>query len=208
MHLKKWFLGLCLIVLVVGEIFLFSANQQKSAALVALRVAKQAAEQSRADLEQLKIFNATQSSDDARLRAENQSLSQKIAQLQNDNSRLQKANRQLSQQLQSTAASAQQQQEQLQQIAAENQARAEQQQSEADAERNQCINNLRQIDAAKQEWALEKGKTADYVPTEQDIVEIAAYIKGGMPVCPSGGIYTIGAIGEPPSCSIHGVFQP
>jgi hypothetical protein len=128
--------------------------------------------------------------------------------LQNDNGRLQKANQQLSQQLDATSASAQQQQEQLQQIAAENQARAAQQ-SDADAERNQCINNLRQIDAAKNQWALELNKPNGAVPTEQDI---SPYIKldanGNIPKCPSGGIYTIGAIGEAPSCSVHGTFAP
>src|ERR1700734_3635572 len=171
MHLKNWFLGLCLIVLVVGECFLFSANQQKSHALAQARASQQDASQARTELEQLKFSNAAQNLDDSRLRSENQSLSKKLLQMQTDNGQLQKANQQLSQELDATSASAQQQQEQLQQIAAENQARAAQQ-SDADAERNQCINNLRQIDAAKQEWALEKGKTQDYVPTEQDIIEI------------------------------------
>jgi hypothetical protein len=71
------------------------------------------------------------------------------------------------------------------------------------------MNILRQIYAAKQEWALENNKSAGAIPTEQDI---APYIKldanGNIPRCPSGGIYTIGAVGEPPSCSIHGTFQP
>jgi competence protein ComGC len=67
---------------------------------------------------------------------------------------------------------------------------------------NGCINNLRQIDAAKNEWALENGKT-NCVVAENDI---KPYIKldsnGNLPKCPAGGIYTIGRIGEDPKCSI------
>jgi hypothetical protein len=65
---------------------------------------------------------------------------------------------------------------------------------------NACLNNLRQIDAAKNQWALEKrGKTGD-VPTLQDLTP---YLKNGVfPACPAGGTYTIGAVGNDPACSI------
>lgn len=76
---------------------------------------------------------------------------------------------------------------------------ANQQQIEA---QNRCINNLRQLDAAKQQWALENNKTADAVPQPQ---EIAVFIKDGqLPLCPAGGIYTLNAVGQPPVCSIPG----
>lgn len=68
------------------------------------------------------------------------------------------------------------------------------------AQMNACINNLRQIDAAKNEWALEGGKKPGDVPTEQDL---KPYFKNGtFPTCPAGGTYTIGAIGNVPTCSI------
>jgi outer membrane lipoprotein-sorting protein len=74
------------------------------------------------------------------------------------------------------------------------------------SQRNVCINNLRQIDAAKNEFALEKGKANGTVVTEDDI---APYIMGGkMPTCPSGGKYTIGKVGETPTCSIPGHALP
>ncbi len=67
---------------------------------------------------------------------------------------------------------------------------------------NGCINNLRQIEAAKEEWALENGKTNGIV-TESDI---KPYIKldsnGNLPKCPAGGTYIIGNVGEDPKCSI------
>jgi hypothetical protein len=67
---------------------------------------------------------------------------------------------------------------------------------------NACVNNLRQIDAAKQEWALENGKTNGVV-IESDIKPyIKLDSKGNIPKCPQGGAYTIGRLGEDPKCSI------
>jgi outer membrane lipoprotein-sorting protein len=74
------------------------------------------------------------------------------------------------------------------------------------SQRNACINNLRQIDAAKNEWALEKGKANGTLVTEADITP---YIMGGvLPKCPAGGTYTIGKVGEKPTCSIPGHELP
>jgi len=70
-----------------------------------------------------------------------------------------------------------------------------------------CINNLRQIDGAKNEWALENGKTNGDACTENDI---KPYIKldsnGNIPKCPQGGTYTVGRVGEDPKCSI-GIYD-
>jgi hypothetical protein len=63
---------------------------------------------------------------------------------------------------------------------------------------NRCIDNLRIIDAAKQEWALDNKKTTNDVPTWNDILPMMRT----MPICPDGGTYTIGRVGEPPTCSI------
>jgi len=74
---------------------------------------------------------------------------------------------------------------------------------------NACINNLRQIDGAKNEFALEKGKKKGDPVTEADI---KPYLKldanGNLPKCPAGGKYTIGKVGEPPTCSIAGHTLP
>jgi hypothetical protein len=71
---------------------------------------------------------------------------------------------------------------------------------------NTCINNLRQIDAAKQQWALENDKTADTIPPAQDLLQYLSNMV--FPVCPSGGTYTINAVGVPPTCSIPGHVLP
>jgi prepilin-type N-terminal cleavage/methylation domain-containing protein len=66
------------------------------------------------------------------------------------------------------------------------------------AQKNACINNLRQIDGAKEQWALEQKKnTGDTVVS----ASINSYIKNGAPSCPASGTYTYGAIGTNPTCS-------
>jgi hypothetical protein len=68
------------------------------------------------------------------------------------------------------------------------------------AQRNACINNLRMLDGAKQQWALENKKEAADTPTES---EIRIYFPNRpFPVCPAGGSYTINAVGADPACSI------
>ncbi len=54
----------------------------------------------------------------------------------------------------------------------------------ATAQQNACINNLRQLDAVKQQWALEKNKTATDVPTQEDLMPFLRK----WPVCPQGAL--------------------
>jgi len=79
-------------------------------------------------------------------------------------------------------------------------------QAKVAAQRNGCINNLRQIDAAKQQWALEKNKQSDAVPTATDLAPYL--IKEKLPRCPQGGIYTLGPVNESPKCSHPGHVLP
>jgi RNA polymerase sigma factor (sigma-70 family) len=76
--------------------------------------------------------------------------------------------------------------------------------AEADlARRNACINNLRQIDGAKQQYALENKLTAtDFVTSEN--IQPYFHPRNGKPVCPSGGTYTLGRLDAAPTCSIPG----
>jgi len=70
------------------------------------------------------------------------------------------------------------------------------------SQQNACINNLRQIDSAKEQWAMANRKMDG---EEADIDGISEYIKGNrLPTCPGGGTYTVGAIGEMPTCSKPG----
>jgi prepilin-type N-terminal cleavage/methylation domain-containing protein len=70
------------------------------------------------------------------------------------------------------------------------------------AQTNACINNLRQIDGAKEQWALEKKKNDADACLSTDV---APYIKGNaMPKCPASGVYAVNAIGNNPTCDKNG----
>jgi prepilin-type N-terminal cleavage/methylation domain-containing protein len=68
------------------------------------------------------------------------------------------------------------------------------------AQKNACINNLRQIDGAKEQWALENKKSAGSAISDTTVID--AYIKGGAPACPGGGSYTYGNVDANPTCSL------
>lgn len=67
---------------------------------------------------------------------------------------------------------------------------------------NACINNLREIQAAKNEWALEKNKDGGDVPTESDLTPYLA--NGKFPTCPAGGTYSINAVTNDVTCTVPG----
>jgi prepilin-type N-terminal cleavage/methylation domain-containing protein len=69
------------------------------------------------------------------------------------------------------------------------------------SQQNACINNLRQIDGAIQEWALEQKKDTSSTVVESDITP---YLKNSV-VCPAGGTtfansYTITDVATVPTC--------
>jgi chromosome segregation ATPase len=217
-NIKSWFLRLLVVAFLASVVLLFLANSQKNAALVSLNESKQQAEDLQSQLDHLKSsIAAAQSAELSKLRADNLDLPRlrnEVTLMQATNIQLRASNRKLTQQLQTILTTAQDQQSQLEKLAAENQqeraavkqAGAAIQQADAEAARNQCINNLRQIDAAKNEWALENNKPANTVPTAQDLLP---YLSNNIfPVCPSGGTYTIGTVGEVPACSIPGHALP
>ena len=100
MNLKRWFLWLCLAVIVVGEVMLYRANQQRDDARVERDTARHEAQVALADLEQFKASAAAaQGAEGDRLRQANQNLTQAITRLKSETNRLQQASRQLTQQL-------------------------------------------------------------------------------------------------------------
>jgi prepilin-type N-terminal cleavage/methylation domain-containing protein len=70
------------------------------------------------------------------------------------------------------------------------------------AQQNACINNLRQIDGAKEQAALARHWSDNEAPVTTIVNE---YIKGNStPTCPAAGNYTYGIIGQSPSCNFQG----
>jgi len=72
------------------------------------------------------------------------------------------------------------------------------------AMRNGCINNLRQIDAAKQQWALANQKSDTAVPTAAELDTVLTEMKMADMKCLKQGTYTINAVNESPTCSVAG----
>ncbi|HSY74511.1 MAG TPA: type II secretion system protein [Dongiaceae bacterium] len=76
----------------------------------------------------------------------------------------------------------------------------------ATSQANACINNLRQIDAAVNEWAMENGKASG--TTIGSVTTVSSYIKlnsgNSIPQCPASGTYSVGSVGDVPqvSCSL------
>jgi len=65
-----------------------------------------------------------------------------------------------------------------------------------------CINNLRLINAAKQQWALDNQKPSGALLIAADL---EPYLKtNALPTCPAGGVYTINPVGYAPLCNIPG----
>jgi type II secretory pathway pseudopilin PulG len=84
--------------------------------------------------------------------------------------------------------------------------------SRANTQANACINNLRQIDGAMQQFAIENmKKVGDPVSFPSDLTP---YIKlnssSQIPACPANGNYTVAAVGIDPSvlCSLGTTVSP
>ena len=205
MNFKRWFAWLCLALMLVAEFFLFRAIREKEAVQVQLRELQLQNSQLQKDLDELKNSNAgLQAAEIARLRKQNEIYTNRLAQSQLEIARLEEVFSQSTQSLATARTALQLQQEHLQQLQTENK-------MVTDAglsiiQRNECINNLRVIDAAKQQWALDKNATLDAVPTVKDLLPY--FRDGTFPVCPSGGTYSINSVTELPTCSIPGHVLP
>ena len=69
---------------------------------------------------------------------------------------------------------------------------------------NACVNNLRQLDGAQQQRALENHKASTDVATWDNI---RPYLKE-IPKCSDGGTYSLGRVIDPPTCSIGSTREP
>ena len=80
----------------------------------------------------------------------------------------------------------------------------------ATSQANACINNLRQIDAAASQFALEQGKTTGSSISFPG--DLTPYIKlnsnSSIPGCPANGTYTETTVGTVPTCSLGTSVTP
>jgi hypothetical protein len=74
-----------------------------------------------------------------------------------------------------------------------------------------CKINLQILGEAKHSWVIKNHKSDNDAPTWDDLKQDLQAYEGqmwwtnGRPICPKGGIYTLGHAGEPVRCSVHGV---
>jgi len=75
---------------------------------------------------------------------------------------------------------------------------------------NACINNLRQIDAAANQFTLINHLTnGDRINFPNDLTPYIKLNKAGkIPSCPSSGIYYVGRVGKAPICSLGTTVTP
>jgi hypothetical protein len=225
MKLKTLFPWLCVLGSLAGLAWFYSASQKKDVELATLRADSEQLQQLRAELEEAKKVLPQKESDElARLRRDHDELLRlrnEVGQLRGDKQQLsgqvqaaqaQAANAQAQAQAQAEAlrsarmapAPTPQQQAAAQALAARYgvQPAADTEQAKAGA----CMNNLRLIDGAKQQWAAEKQKPTGAILTAADLLP---YLPNKtLPNCPGGGVYTLNPVGFGAICNIPGHAAP
>lgn len=206
---------LCVVGLIIGLGWLCFAGHKKDVELAALRGDREELQQVRAELQEIKGRAQVASDEVVRLRKDKEDL----LRLRNEVGELRKEKQQLAAQVQAAQAQANASRSnpatQATTQAAEQQGESHHAQTRAlavrygldpslatkeDQQAFECITNLRQIDGAKQQWALDNRRSAEALPT---VADIAPYLESNtMPTCPAGGAYTINRVNVAPTCSI------
>jgi septal ring factor EnvC (AmiA/AmiB activator) len=205
MNLKRWFAWACLALVLVAEVALFRAYRENDALQVQLRDAQTQLRQAQDELDSLHSSNAgLQAAEISRLRKQNQIITNQLAILQTSLKQLSDDSRSNSVHLATARTALRLQQQHLEQLQDESQQILDA--SVAVIARKTCINNLRLIDDAKQQWAMDFGKPETAVPTAKALLP---YLKDNVfPECPGGGTIYLNAVNEVPTCSIPGHTLP
>lgn len=205
MNPKRWFAWLCLALMLVAEILLFRAVREKDAALTETRDTQSQMRQLRKDFDDLKNSSSgLQFAEIVKLHRQNEIYTNRLAKAQAMIDQLEAESAKSAQSLATARAALSLQQQHLQDLQTENKLVTDA--GLSIIHRNSCINNLREIDAAKAQWALDKNKPGDAVPTAQDLLP---YLKDGtFPFCPDGGTYYLNSVDTVPTCNIQSHILP
>jgi len=80
----------------------------------------------------------------------------------------------------------------------------------ATSQAHTCINSLRQIDSAAQQFALEEhkrnGQSIDFPGDLTPYIKLNA--RGSIPPCPAGGTYDCSTVGTTPCCNLSASASP
>lgn len=75
------------------------------------------------------------------------------------------------------------------------------------ARKSRCLGNLKILDNAKEQWAMDHKKKNGDPCDFNDLIGQTLYIKA-MPECPSGGTYTVNSVSNYSSCTVAGHELP
>jgi len=198
--MKKILPWVLVVALAIGVFALYTSNQKQSAELAQLRQQSEEAQKALTSPE-TKSQAAVSEEELAQMRKDHED----VLRLRNEVRTLRDEKQQLARQAQAAQAVAanSQQQEQLQKLTVENQQlKVQSQVIQLRDQQAACINNLRQIDGAKQQFALESQKQRGALVSTEDL---APYFPNkAMPTCPGGGVYTLNPVGLNPICNVSG----
>ncbi len=199
MNVKRVFAWACLALVLVAEVALFRAYREKDAMQVDLRAAQVESHQAKTELDALRASNTgLQAAEISRLRKQNQIITNQLALLQASLVQLGNEGHSNAVHLATARMALKLQQQHMEQLQDESQQIIDT--SVAIIARKTCINNLRLIDDAKQQWAVGNSKPDTAMPTTKDLLP---YLKDNVfPTCPDGGTVSLNAVDEVPTCSI------
>jgi type II secretory pathway pseudopilin PulG len=72
--------------------------------------------------------------------------------------------------------------------------------SRSKSQARSCVSNLRQINQAKEQFAMANSLGEGVLLNAGDLQP--NYIRGNFPTCPGGGVYYVGEVGRVPTCSL------
>jgi chromosome segregation ATPase len=213
----KLLLGLCGLGLAVALGGLYLSRDKMATEVAQLRTQNQELQEQRTAAEEAASAQAKNTGEELeRLRKDNEEL----LRLRNEVRQLRDEKTQLGRQVQTAQAQAQNAQAQAQNA----QAQSAQAQAQAEALRRAaaqapsalspeqaqahvCMNNIRQIELAKQQWSVAYNRP---VGTAMSAADLATYLPNNtLPNCPSGGVYTLNAVGVAAACNFpgHALFK-
>lgn len=199
MNLKRWFAWACLLLVVVAEVALFHANRENEELSTDLHATQTQIRQMQAAFDALRSSDVgLQAAEISRLRKQNQILTNQIAQWRTEFDQANFENQSNSQHLATARTALRLQADHLEELQTQSQQILDA--SAAIIARKTCINNLRLIDDAKQQWAVDNNEPDNAQPNVKDLLPY--FTDNTFPVCPDGGVYTLNAVDEVPTCSI------
>ena len=70
-----------------------------------------------------------------------------------------------------------------------------------------CVSNLKQIQSASEQWAMDKKQAGSATPLDADLFGSGNYVTI-KPTCPAGGTYAIGTVDSDPTCNYVNATYP